>query len=52
MNLTPVQQRLPFAVALAFFTLAYARPEHRTVWFSIACTFLVIGLIRGKRARE
>ena len=52
MNLTPIQQRLPFAIALVFFILAYLRPEHRTVWFSIGCAFLVIGLIRSKRARE
>ncbi|HSR91187.1 MAG TPA: hypothetical protein VLK88_07755 [Gemmatimonadales bacterium] len=52
MDLTPVQKRLPFAIALVFFILAYQRPEHRNVWFSIACAFLVIGLIRSKRAGE
>ena len=52
MDLTPVQKRLPFAIALVFFILAYLRPEQRTFWFSIGCVFLVIGLIRSKRARE
>jgi len=52
MDLTPIQRRLPFAIALVFFILAYARPEHRTVWFSIGCAFLVIGLIRSKRAHQ
>ncbi|HSE44344.1 MAG TPA: hypothetical protein VLA89_03340 [Gemmatimonadales bacterium] len=52
MDLTPVQRRIPFAIALLIFILAYVRPEHRTVWFSIGCAFLVIGLIRSKRARE
>jgi hypothetical protein len=52
MNPIPIQQRLPFAIALVFFILAYVRPEQRTFWFSIGCVFLVIGLIRSKRARE
>lgn len=52
MDLSRVQRRIPFAIALVFFILAYMRPEHRAVWFSIGCAFLVIGLIRNKRARE
>ena len=52
MDLTPVQKRLPFAIALVFFILSWTQPEHRGVWVSIGCAFLVIGLIRNKRARE
>jgi hypothetical protein len=52
MDLTPVQKRVPFAIALVFFILSWTRLEHRGVWFSIGCAFLVIGLIRNKRARE
>ena len=52
MDPAAIRQRIPFAIALVFFILAYVRPEHRTVWFSIGCAFLVIGLIRSKRARE
>ena len=52
MDLTPVQKRLPFAIALVFFILSWTKPEHRGVWLSIGCAFLVIGLIRNKRSRE
>ena len=52
MDLTPIQKRVPFAIGLVFFILSYVRPEHRTVWFTIGCAFLVIGLIRNKRARQ
>jgi hypothetical protein len=50
MNLTPIRNRLPVAVALMFFALAFGRPAQRGVWLGIGVIFLVLGLRRRKAA--
>jgi hypothetical protein len=50
MDLTPIRNRLPFAVALMFFALALGRPAERGAWFTIGCVFLIVGLVRRKAA--
>lgn len=48
MDLTPVRRRLPFAVALMFFALAFGRPAQRGAWLVLGVVFLIIGLRRAK----
>ena len=50
MDLTPLRKRLPFALALIFFLLAFARPGQRGIWAVIGFVFLIIGLRRSKAA--
>jgi len=50
MDFAPVRKRLPFAVALMFFALAFSRPAQRGVWMAIGVIFIVVGLRRGRAA--
>lgn len=51
MDFAPIRKRLPFAVALIFFVVAYSRPDQRGVWMILGAVCLGIGL-RRKKAPE
>jgi hypothetical protein len=50
MNFAPLRKRLPFAIALMFFLLAFGRPAQRGVWIILGFALLVMGLRRSNAA--
>jgi hypothetical protein len=51
MNVQRIAVVLPFAAALVFFVLAFSRPQQRGVWLAIGVVFLVVGMIRRRKAK-